>query len=174
MVSASLRGGVSADRPRGAWRLRAWDDPNLQRLFIARSIIAISENEIGDVTDEPTSEQFRARLRAASQLATRNERAIGAFVGYWTRFRSTMQVDDLVVVPLTGGQAAIGEITGGYEYREAEDELKLRHIRPVRWLATNIKRRDMPADLLKTVNAPGTLCAFSAPHATDRLREMAG
>lgn len=175
MVSASLRrADTRGDQSHRSWRLRAWDDPDLQRLWISRSIIAISGDEIGDVTDNPTSEKLRSRLRAAPKLATRSERAFGIFVGYWTTFRSTMQVGDLVVVPLTGRRAAIGEVTGPYEYRKAEPEPKLRHVRSVRWLATNIERRNLPADLLKTVNAPGTLFGFSAPHATRRLREMAG
>lgn len=54
-------------------------------------LIAISKDEIGDVTDEPTDEEYRARLREAPQLAERSDKAIGTFVGYWRVFRTEMQ-----------------------------------------------------------------------------------
>ena len=88
--------------------------------------------ESGDATDEPADDEYRSRLRPAPQLASRSDRAIGPFVGYWRRFRLEMQEGDVVAVPLGGRRVAIGKNVGGYAYRPREPE---RRLRPVRSLA---------------------------------------
>ena len=42
------------------WRLRAWDDIDLEQRFLTEDLIAISGDEIGDVTDWPTDAELRA------------------------------------------------------------------------------------------------------------------
>ncbi len=69
------------------------------------SIIALSADEIGSVVEEPTADEYRTRLRTAPDLLTRSDHANGIFVGYWLRFRSEMNVGDLVAVPLLGGES---------------------------------------------------------------------
>lgn len=156
-----------------AWRLRAWDDALLEQAMIVRSVIAISADEIGDVTCEPSVDEYRSRLRAAPQLAGRSDRAIGMFVTYWRMFRSDMRTGDIVAVPLTGRRVAIGEITGDYVYKVADPELRLRHTRAVRWLTEGVPRQVLDEDLRRTVNAPGTICVFGGAAAAERLRAAA-
>lgn len=156
-----------------AWRLRAWDDPLIEKAMVDDDLIAISADEIGDVTDEPTDDEYRARLRQAPQLADRSDKAIGTFVSYWRMFRSDMQAGDMVAVPLSDKRVAIGEIIGGYAYRPREPELRLRHIRPVRWLSSGLPRSDLDDDLRRVVNAPGTICSIGAVDAAGRLRRLA-
>jgi transcriptional regulator with XRE-family HTH domain len=163
----------AATHPR-AWRLRAWDDLTIEQAMLERSIIAISADEIGDVTEELAAADYRDRLRAAPGLAGRSEQAIGLFAAYWRMFRSDMRVGDVVAVPLTGRRVAIAEITGEYRYICEEREPRLRHTRGVRWLATSRPREQLETDLRRVVNAPGTICSISAPRAAERLRSMAG
>jgi hypothetical protein len=54
-----------------------------------------------------------------------------------------------------------------------EPDGKLRHRRPVRWLATHLARNRLDPDLLRVVNAPGTICTIGAPRAAERLRRIA-
>lgn len=163
-----------SDDAKAAWRLRAWDDETLQQAFVRESIVAISADEIGDVTDEPTKAEFRARLRSVPALTDRSDLAIGQFVGYWMRFRSRMAIGDVVVVPLLGARAAIGVVAGDYRYRPREPTPRLRHVRDVEWRVTDLPRRALDADLVKVVNAPGTICAFRPPDAVARLLRSAG
>ena len=150
-----------------AWRLRAWDDAVLEERFMRESLISISADEIGDVTAWPSDEEMRSRLRAGT--TGRGEQAIGMFVRYWDDFRNEMKPGDIVVVPLLGRRAAIGVISGDYEYRSAETEPKMRHVRNVRWLRT-VDRSALDDGIRKVVNAPGTICRINAPGAADWLK----
>ncbi len=160
---------ASQDGSERAWRLRAWDDPAIEDAMLDRSVIAISADEIGDVSAEPSDEELRRRLREAPQLDGRSEQALGLFVTYWRSFRSAMQPGEIVIVPLRNGRAAVGEICGDYQYLPDEAEPRLRHVRQVRWLAT-IPRDALDEDLRRVVNAPGTICTIGAPGAVDRFR----
>jgi transcriptional regulator with XRE-family HTH domain len=154
-----------------AWRLRAWDDSLLEQRFLDDNLIAISDDRLGNLTDWPDEATLERRLREAHP--TRGRQAIGTFMRYWKDFRIGMQPGDLVVVPLSGRRAAIGEITGDYEYAPTENERKLRHRRAVRWDVV-VSRDDLDEDLRKVVNAPGTICRFRALDAAARLRHATG
>jgi transcriptional regulator with XRE-family HTH domain len=156
-----------------AWRLRAWDDSELEQTMANGGFIAMSADEIGDLTIEPSRDQLRSRLREAPVFASRGDQAIGMFVNYWEIFRTRMQVGDIVAVPLTDRQVGIAEITGDYAYRADEPDPRLRHVRPVRWLTVGTSRRELPDDLRRVVNAPGTVCSLKSTDAADRLRGMA-
>ena len=130
------------------------------------SLISISADEIGDVTAWPSDEEMRSRLRAGT--TGRGEQAIGMFVRYWDDFRNRMKPGDVVVVPLLGRRAAIGLITGDYEYRFTENEPRMRHTRKVRWLRT-VDRSALDDGIRKVVNAPGTICRIKALGAADWL-----
>lgn len=154
------------------WRLRAWDDPQLEQRFLNESVISISADEIGDVTKWPGDDEMRRRLREATDALGQNrgQQAIGMFVRYWDDFRNQMKPGDAVVVPMLGRRAAIGRIDSDYRYTPpaAEREPKMRHLRDVTWLRT-VDRADLPNDIRKVVNAPGTICRINAPGATDWL-----
>lgn len=148
------------------WRLRAWDDHALEERFQSESVIAMSADEIGDVTNWPSDAQLRRRLRAGT--IGRGEQAIGMFVRYWDDFRNQMKVGDIVVVPLLGRRAAIGVIDGGYTYRPDEADPRMRHTRNMRWIRTT-ERAELPDDVRKVVNAPGTICRIKAGGAATSL-----
>ena len=154
-----------------AWKLRAWDDPDLERAFLDRSLIAVSADEIGDMTNPASRRELVARLRAA--FPDRTEQAIGTFVRYWQSFRDGMQRGDLVVVPLSKRRLAIGRIIGDYAYQSpaVEPEPRLRHTRAVQWLGV-VDRDELDADLRRVVNSPGTIGRIHATAAAPRLRSV--
>jgi hypothetical protein len=149
-----------------AWKLRAWDDPVVQQAFLDRSLIAVSADELGDLSRNPSDDDLRAALR--SSAPGRSERAIGTFVRYWRSFLTDMSVDDVVVVPLAHRRAAIGVITGGPRYADAEPDPRLRHTRTVRWVAV-VLRADLDDDLRRVINSPGTVGQIRAADAAGRL-----
>ncbi|MCO8127265.1 helix-turn-helix domain-containing protein [Acidimicrobiia bacterium EGI L10123] len=157
---------LATENPVGTWRLRAWDDPELEMAWLDRLIISMSADEIGDVTHWPGAEALARNLSEA--LPGRTPQAIGMFVTYWRYFRREMSIGDLVLVPLSARRVAIARIAGDYEYRSDEPEPKLRHVRPVEWLRV-CSRSELDEDLRRVVNAPGTICRVSAAGAAQRL-----
>jgi transcriptional regulator with XRE-family HTH domain len=160
------------DHEAEVWRVRAWDDVVIEQAMLERQLIAISADEIGDLSRVATDDEVRTRLRAASALEGRSDQAIGLFVSYWRMFRAEMHPGHLVLVPLSGRRVAIAEVVGAYRYVADEPEPRLRHVRDVTWLAT-MPRQSLDEDLRRVVNAPGTLCAVGAPGAASRLRCLA-
>jgi len=165
MRTASM--SPTQDRESRAWRVRAWDDPFLEQRFLDEHAVAMSNDELDDLTDFPDEGSLRRRLQDAHP--NRGPQAIGTFVRYWHNFRIDMTPDDMVVVPLSGRRAAVGEVAGDYEYVGDEPEPRFRHRRSVRWLGV-MERDDLDEDLRGVVNAPGTICRFRASNAADRLR----
>lgn len=135
---------------------------------MSERLIGISDDEIGDLTDWPSSAELRARPRRVPSFTKKTEQAIGLFVSYWTAFRVEMQPGDVVVVPLTRRRAAIGVIEGQYRYRADEVNSKMRHVRDVRWVRV-VDRSELDEAVRKVVNAPGTICRIQAPGAAQRL-----
>jgi 5-methylcytosine-specific restriction protein B len=79
----------------------------------------------------PQYANYNAIARKWAELGL--EGGIGAIPQLW-RFRSTMQIGDIVVVSEGNSRfRAIGEITGPYEYVEADDG-EYNHRHDVRWL----------------------------------------
>lgn len=158
--------------PRTDWRLRAWDDPALERRWLDEGVIAISDDELGDLSDWPGDGELRRRLEEALEERgdVRKPQAYGTFVRYWRSFRLDMAPGDRVAVPLAGRRVGVAEIIGPYEYRADEPEPKMRHVRPVGWLA-QCDRADLPEALRRVVNAPGTICEIKEANLDDFHRD---
>jgi len=154
--------------PRTDWRLRAWDDSALENRWLNEGVIAISDDELGDLTDWPGDTELRRQLEEALEDRgdARKPQAYGTFVRYWRSFRLDMRPGDRVAVPLSGRRVGVAEITGPYEYRAGEPETKMRHVRPVRWLAQR-DRADLAEALRRVVNAPGTICEIRQANLDD-------
>lgn len=166
--------GVGLGRDDGSvtvWRLRAWDDEDLQQAWLDEGVVCISEDLVGDMGDEPDRAEIKRRLRAA--YPERGEQTLGIWTGYWSAFLA-MEPGDLVLVPLVRGEVAIGEVRGDYDYIANEPHPRLRHRRLVRWIVPPIPRASLPDDIRRTVNAPGTICRVRAKDADLDLERLAG
>jgi restriction system protein len=85
-----------------------------------------------------------------------------------------MEAGDFVVLPLkTTSQLAIGEITGDYEYRSGEPDAERRHVRPVRWVRTDVPRTSVKQDLLYSLGAFSTYCEVRRNEAAVRIAAIA-
>jgi transcriptional regulator with XRE-family HTH domain len=139
---------------RTVWRLRVIDDA-LEEIWLGGDLIAMSIDEIGDMTIWPGDDETRRRLQSAPHGF--DPKGLGQRVAYWRSFRREMSPGDLVIVPISRRRVAVARVTGDYEYRPAEPDNRLRHRREVRWLRT-LSRDDLDADLRKVANSPGTIC----------------
>jgi predicted Mrr-cat superfamily restriction endonuclease len=156
---------VGGDR---AVRRRAWGDALLEDQMVREGFVSIGGDEVGDMSEWP------GRDTLAAALPDRDPQAIQLFCTYWDRFVRFLRVGDLVVVPSSKARTvAVGEITGGYEHHPVDSDPRTHHRRPVHWLATAVNRDDLPADIRRAVNAPGTIGAIKVPDAASRLRALA-
>ncbi|MBO3842695.1 MAG: restriction endonuclease, partial [Candidatus Brockarchaeota archaeon] len=74
------------------------------------------------------------------------------------------------VVPLKSQSAiAIGQIVGGYEYRQLPE--RTTHVRPVKWLKT-LPRSAFPQDILYSLGARMTVCKIERNNAEERVRKL--
>ena len=165
---------VSSDDRSSAFRIRAWSDPRIEHAFLTQGIICIGDDASelhGKQPDHPSDQQIRDRLRR--DHPDKGAQTIGIWTAYWRTFFNEMNEGDVVVFAPKGSWVSIGEIAGPYEYAPDEPNGKLRHRRPVRWLATHMARNRLDPDLLQVVNAPGTICTIGAPRAAERLRRIA-
>jgi transcriptional regulator with XRE-family HTH domain len=164
---------------RSAFRMRAWSDPKVEHAFLTQGVIAMGDDDKelhGKQIEHPSDQQIRDRLLRdhPDKRGPEGRQTIGIWTAYWRAFFNDMKEGDIVVFAPKGSWVAIGEVAGPYEYAEDEPNGKLRHRRRVRWLATHLARRTLDADLLRVVNAPGTICSINAPRAAERLRALAG
>ncbi|WP_433343945.1 hypothetical protein [Micromonospora sp. CA-111912] len=163
LEKSSARAGA---HDRRSWRLRAWNDPGIEQRFLKDSFIAIGGDDMPSLLQWPGDLVVLRTLKTAHP--DRGDRALRNFLRYWQVFRLHMRAGDVVVVPLTGSRAAIGEVTADYGYAEDATEPRLHHWRPVAWLGV-VRRDALDRDLRRVVNAPGTVCLFRAPAAAERL-----
>jgi restriction system protein len=167
-----LIGRASTSRPQAAaWRLRPGGDDDLAARMVERSVVAMGTGEVGDLTDAPSTDALKDALAEArpDRSATATARAAGS----WTAFRSGIAAGDVVVVVRGGRRVSVAEVVGDYEYRSEERDVRLRHVRPVRWLSTDLREDQLPDDVRRSLRAPGTLGRVTPPDAAARLRAAA-
>jgi restriction system protein len=161
----------SPQRDVTAWRLRPAGGDDLVERMIDRSVVAIGAGEVGDLTQVPDPDTLKTALARSrpERSATGTARAAGA----WTAFRCGIDTGDLVIVVRHGGRVAVAEVTGDYEYRRSSRDARLRHVRPVRWLTTDLAADLLPDDVQRSLRAPGTLGRVTPPAAAARVRAAA-
>lgn len=88
---------------------------------------------------------------------TKKENAVVVFSNQGWSFYEGMKPGDWVITPskTAPGILHFGEISGGYNFDENEDEC-YRHFRPVNWF-TDLRRDVFGADIQATFNAPMTI-----------------
>lgn len=173
-ADAPLRHLRATSQPGGdrAVRIRAWNDPDLELRFVSENFVALGGAEIGDLTHTSDRETLTALLVQA--LPGRDAQAIQLFCTYWERFVSYLRIGDVVALPASKAKTvSIGEITGPYQYVADERDPRARHRRSVRWLSVGADRTTIDTDLIRAINAPGTIGALKAPDAAGRLRAHA-
>src|SRR5689334_1811561 len=116
--------------------VRAGRNGEREAAAIADGMAIAGWMELGDLSDVTT----RSELRLTVQLTypDRSNAVIGNWTGQLWRFMFRIQIGDLIVVPLKSrDQLAIGTVAGSYEYR-ASAAPGFRHVRPVKWLRTDL------------------------------------
>ena len=154
--------------------------PDAPKLYLARAggngedeDLALENNlaiiDFRDVASLEEAADYGAVAKLVSDaFPDDNPRRLGNFTGQLWAFAVAMKEHDLVVLPrkLTS-QIVIGRVTGPYQHREVNSEL--RHTRPVEWLQTDIPRATFEQDLLYSFGAFMTVCNISRNYAARRV-----
>lgn len=154
-----------------AWLTRAGRHGEWEALTLRQSLVRIGWEELDDLSKVTSREQLVEVLRTTYQDAGSGR--IANWAGQLWAFLDRIRPGDLVVLPFKHTPAiAIAEVTGPYAYR-ADLPSDARHVRPVKWLRTDIPRTAVGQDLLYSLGAFMTVCELRRNEAAQRLAALA-
>src|ERR1700683_2878923 len=135
-----------------AWLVRGGGEGEGGKAALGGGLIIVGWEGLGGLGGCGTREGVRQALNVAYPQVAAN--VIANWTGQLWRGREQISAGDLVVMPLKTkpGQVAIGQVTGPYEYRAQEPE-GFRHVRPVKWLRTDIPREVFRPDLRASITS---------------------
>ncbi len=152
------------------WVLKGGSRGQYESRILENATLIIGWTEIGDLGKMGTRAEIEAAYRKAHPEASRP--SIANQVGQLFAFARTAKAGDLVVVPLKSRSAiAIGEISGGYQYR-TDLGPDVRHTRAVKFMATDLPRTAFDQDLLYTFGAFMTFCRAERNNAEARVKAV--
>lgn len=159
-------------QPHRAWLTRSGRAGERDSWAVENGVTPGGYGEVSDLTSCRALQDVRDVVAAA--FPDNKPQANGNFAAQLWALRGRMEIGDLVVLPLkTTSQLAIGEITGHYEYRADEPDPERRHVRPVKWIRTDIPRTSVKQDLLYSLGAFSTYCEVRRNEAAARIAAIA-
>ena len=156
---------------RSAWQVRAGRNGERDQQALDEKLAIVGWDGVPDLTRYRTRNELKSDLR--DRYPDRSAYVIGNWTGQLWRFFHEMAEGDLVVMPLKSTRLlAIGEVAGPYRYRD-DAKAGFRHVRPVRWLRTDVAREEFDADLRSSLGSLLTVCQLTRHEAPQRLEEVA-
>jgi restriction system protein len=150
------------------WLVRAGSQGERERDALETGRAILGFHEVGDLTGKGTRGEILAQLEQNMPEAGANRRR--NFAAQLNQFVNTMQIGDLVVLPLKVAEGiAIGEVTGDYQF--AVDDRTL-HSRPIKWLIESTPRDTFKQDLRHSFGAFMTVCEISRNEALKRVQAV--
>src|ERR1700687_3054051 len=153
------------------WLVRAGEHGEREEAALQKGLAIIGWEELPDLTAVKTREDL-AQLIKDTYPDESSKRLINWTGQVWA-FRDRIQLNDLVVLPLTTRSAiAIGRVTGPYRY-EADGKDGF-HTRGVKWLNTDFPRSPsiFGQDLLYSLGAFMTVCQIQRNNAEKRIKAI--
>ncbi|MEM4213109.1 MAG: restriction endonuclease [Thermoplasmatales archaeon] len=150
------------------WMVRAGRQGIWEHVFFENNIVGVSWGILRDLSRVKSKEELTELYRKT--YPADSEGKVTNVVGQLWRFVRMIKEGDLVAVPLKSQSAvAIGQIVGGYIYRQLPEGAM--HVRPVKWLRT-IPRSEFPQDILYSLGAWMTVCRVERNNAEARVRKL--
>ena len=151
------------------WLVRAGKAGEHEAFALRNHVASVGWEELPDLTPCGSRADLEAALRAT--YPGQKTRTIANWHGQVWAVRDTMQVGDLIVLPLkTRAAIAIGVVAGTYQYRTDLPGGPV-HTRPVAWQA-ELPRRAFDPDILLSFGAFMTVCRIERNDAEQRVREL--
>jgi len=157
-------------RVTAAWMVRAGREGEREDAAIAEGMAIAGWPEVGDLSAVESRDDLRELLWRT--YPDRRDAVIANWTGQLWRFLKRIQVSDLLVVPIRSrDQIAIGRVSGEYQYRGAAP-LGFRHVRPVKWLRTDVPRSAVLPDLQGSMGSLLTVFELKRHDAERRIEQL--
>lgn len=152
------------------WLVRAGKYGEQEEKVIENGIISIGWHRLPDLSHIKTKDELQ-QLYEKTYPEEKPKTVLNKVSQVWAFF-NRIQKGDLVVLPLKKrSDIAIAEVIGPYQYRtDISDDI--RHIRPVRWIKTDLPRTAFTQDLLYSFGAFMTVCQISRNNAEERVKQV--
>ena len=151
------------------WLVRAGKAGEKEQTALLNGTALIGWEEVADLTSCTDRDELMGLLSAAYPGERR--KTLASWQNQIWPIRETMQVGDLVALPLKARAAiAFGTIAGDYAYR-TDLPGPPQHSRPVRWLA-QVPRSEFDPDMLFSFGAFMTVCRIGRNDAEARVRAL--
>lgn len=151
------------------WLVRAGKSGEKELCALQHNVAVIGWEELPDLTPYGRRGELLGLLQ--DTYPTERRRTHSSWQNQIWPIRDTMQVGDLVALPLkTRSTIAFGTVAGAYAYRT--DLLGIpQHTRPVEWLA-QVPRTEFDPDMLFSFGAFMTVCRITRNDAEHRIRAI--
>lgn len=152
------------------WLVRAGAHGEQEQRALQHDVVTIGWNDLPDLSTIKSRAQLKDLYEKVYPEA-RKMRVANQVSQIWA-FINRIKPGDLVVLPLKLQSAiAIGEVTGRYQHR-TDLGPDVVHVRPVKWIKTDIPRTKFDQDLLYSFGAFMTVCQIKRNNAEARVRAM--
>lgn len=152
-----------------AWLIRAGSLGEREQWALESGFSGAGFGDVPSLADATSRETVMEKVEEG--IPGQSAGAIRNFAAQLWALRSRVQTGDLVVMPLKRtSEVAIGVVQGQYQYRVDEPDRERRHVRPVRWVVTDLARSRVKQDLLYSLGAFSTVCQIQRNDAEYRLR----
>ncbi|MDF1807105.1 restriction endonuclease [Hyphomonas sp.] len=150
------------------WIVRAGKQGERERDALEEGQLYPGFSSWGDLTGLADRDALLARLQVEDTESGTNR--LRNFAAQLNQFINTIQIGDLVVMPLKVADGiAVGEVTGAYRYDAATPH---RHSRSIRWIKESIPRSAFKQDLLYSFGAFLTVCEVTRNEALRRVQAV--
>ena len=155
------------ERPQ-AWRIRASLKGEDEDATLACGRTIIGFREVPDLSGATDSKGIESLVRG-----TVRDESVTHTTTQLNHFARRISIGDIVLTPLKTrpGLAAVGEVTGPYEYHQIDG--RWRHTRRVKWLRRDVPHEELGAELKPYLDLRGTLTRMAREAARLRLIEVA-
>lgn len=154
-----------------AWVIRAGKHGEREAWALSEGCSGGGWREVPDLSPCATKDQVAQVVAETFTGASAGK--LANFAGQSWALRDRITPGDLLVMPRKASkQIALGRVTGGYEYREQEEDANKRHVVPVDWIRTDLPRSAVKQDLLFSLGSAMTIFSPSKNNALARLEHL--
>lgn len=155
-----------------AWTVRGGKYGQREEIALREGLIVAGWEEVeADLSSYPTVDALRDAVQ--SFYPHHGPHTTNNWTHQLWRFCTGIQVGDLVVMPRKYQSViAIGRVEGEYVYRP-DSAPGYRHVRPVKWLTTDLERAAVAGDLRDSMGSLLTISELSRRNAVERVESLA-
>lgn len=153
------------------WLVHAGKYGEREQMAREKNLAIIGWEELPDLSQLKSREDLTRLLKET--YPEEKNRTLSNWESQLWSFSKTMQVGDLVAMPLKARPVIVfGTVTGSYKY-EPDFPERFKHTRPVQW-KHEIPRSKIASDLLYSLTARPTVCKIARNDAENRIIALLG